>query len=116
MIHLQSWPFGVRYCLIGLWSLTDTCPAAPIPKFEGLSIPTAPPAPAASSSFSPPPPGSIQPQMSGGPIRVPPLTPAKALEYSSLFEKSGAQNGILSGQYHDTIYKRLFAHDIQARM
>jgi epidermal growth factor receptor substrate 15 len=35
--------------------------------------------------------------MSGGPIRVPPLPPAKVAEYAGLFEKSGAQNGILSG-------------------
>ena len=32
-----------------------------------------------------------------GPIRVPPLTPDKVGQYSSLFEESGAQNGILSG-------------------
>jgi hypothetical protein len=36
--------------------------------------------------------------MSGnGPIRVPPLVPAKAAEYAGLFEKSGAVNGVLSG-------------------
>jgi hypothetical protein len=36
--------------------------------------------------------------MSGnGPIRVPPLLPAKAAEYAGLFEKSGAVNGVLSG-------------------
>ncbi|KAF2734867.1 hypothetical protein EJ04DRAFT_492668 [Polyplosphaeria fusca] len=79
---------------------------APIPKFEGLSIPAAPAAPASSSSFSPPPPGSIQPQMSGGPIRVPPLTPAKTAEYASLFEKSGAQNGILSGENAKQIFEK----------
>ncbi len=32
-----------------------------------------------------------------GPIRVPPLTPDKVAQYSSLFEESGAQNGNLSG-------------------
>jgi epidermal growth factor receptor substrate 15 len=37
--------------------------------------------------------------MSGnGPIRVPPLVPAKAAEYAGLFEKSGAVNGVLSGK------------------
>ena len=65
-------------------------------------IPGAPPA----ASFAPPagappsafvPPGGIQPQISGGPSRVPQLSPAKAAEYAALFEKSGAQNGILSG-------------------
>jgi epidermal growth factor receptor substrate 15 len=71
------------------------CIAAPLPKFEGLNIPAAP---SAAPSFSPQATGSIQPQMSGnGPIRVPPLVPAKAAEYAGLFEKSGAVNNILSG-------------------
>ena len=39
----------------------------------------------------------IQPQASGGPIRVPPLVPEKVAQYSGLFEESGAQNGLLSG-------------------
>lgn len=70
--------------------------AAPLPKFEGLVIPSAP---VQSPSIAQPPAGGLQPQMSGsGPIRVPPLPPAKAAEYAGLFEKSGAQNGILSGK------------------
>lgn len=69
--------------------------AGPLPKFEGLTIPAAPvPTP----SYAPPPAQGISPQMSGGPIRVPPLPPAKAAEYAGLFEKSGAQSGILSGE------------------
>lgn len=69
--------------------------AAPLPKFEGLTPPSAPPA---APGFSPQPTGSLQPQVSGsGPIRVPPLVPGKAAEYAGLFEKSGAVNGILSG-------------------
>jgi epidermal growth factor receptor substrate 15 len=73
----------------------DVCIAAPLPKFEGLSIPSAP---SAAPNFSPQTTGSIQPQMSGsGPIRVPPLVPTKAAEYAGLFEKSGAVNGVLSG-------------------
>lgn len=78
--------------------LSDThiCVAAPLPKFEGLNIPSAPPP--AAPGFSPQTTGSIQPQMSGnGPIRVPPLVPAKVAEYAGLFEKSGAVNGVLSG-------------------
>ncbi|KAF1997232.1 hypothetical protein P154DRAFT_296653 [Amniculicola lignicola CBS 123094] len=90
---------------------------APIPKFEGLSIPAAPTV-STSQPFPPPPPppttltpqlsGSIQPQLSGsgGPIRVPPLTPAKAVEYASLFEKSGAQSGILSGENAKQIFEK----------
>ncbi|KAF2119002.1 hypothetical protein BDV96DRAFT_610840 [Lophiotrema nucula] len=88
---------------------------APLPKFEGLSIPTAPPAP--TSSYPPPPVGSITPQMSGGPIRVPPLTPAKAAEYASLFEKSGANNGILSGENAKQIFEKAkLPNDILGRI
>jgi epidermal growth factor receptor substrate 15 len=77
---------------------------APLPKFEGLSIP---PAPSAAPSFSPQTTGSIQPQMSGsGPIRVPPLVPAKAAEYAGLFEKSGAVNGVLSGENAKEIFEK----------
>ncbi|KAH7411600.1 hypothetical protein DE146DRAFT_242052 [Phaeosphaeria sp. MPI-PUGE-AT-0046c] len=77
---------------------------APLPKFEGLSIPAAP---AAAPSFSPQTTGSIQPQMSGnGPIRVPQLVPAKAAEYAGLFEKSGAVNGILSGENAKEIFEK----------
>ncbi|KAH8716872.1 hypothetical protein GQ44DRAFT_624617 [Phaeosphaeriaceae sp. PMI808] len=77
---------------------------APLPKFEGLSIPSAPaPAP----SFSPQTTGSLQPQLSGsGPIRVPPLLPAKAAEYAGLFEKSGAVNTILSGENAKEIFEK----------
>jgi epidermal growth factor receptor substrate 15 len=60
------------------------------------SAPSYPPQPA---GFSPQTTGPIQPQISGqGPIRVPPLVPAKAAEYAGLFEKSGAVNGVLSGK------------------
>ncbi|KAF2183796.1 hypothetical protein K469DRAFT_667491 [Zopfia rhizophila CBS 207.26] len=75
----------------------------PLPKFEGLSFSSAPAPP---STFSPPPPAGLQPQMSGGPIRVPPLSPEKASEYASLFEKSGAQNGILSGENAKQIFEK----------
>ncbi|KAF2280336.1 uncharacterized protein EI97DRAFT_455235 [Westerdykella ornata] len=75
----------------------------PLPKFEGLTVPSAPVPP---TGFAPPPPGVLQPQMSGGPIRVPPLSPAKAAEYAGLFEKSGAQNGILSGERAKQIFEK----------
>ncbi|KAL5116673.1 hypothetical protein ACEQ8H_005422 [Pleosporales sp. CAS-2024a] len=76
---------------------------APLPKFEGLALPAAPAAP----SFSPQATGSIQPQMSGNaPIRVPPLAPAKAAEYAGLFEKSGAVNGVLSGENAKEIFEK----------
>ncbi|PVH99391.1 hypothetical protein DM02DRAFT_629420 [Periconia macrospinosa] len=86
---------------------------APIPKFEGLSLPTAPAGPAG-PAFSQPPAGPLQPQLSGlqpqtsgsGPIRVPPLNPAKAAEYAGLFEKSGAVNGLLSGENAKQIFEK----------
>lgn len=62
----------------------------PLPKFDGV------PAPAAAPNA--PAPGPIQPQSSGGPIRVPPLTPDKVNQYTSLFEDSGSQNGMMSGK------------------
>ncbi|KAH7392975.1 hypothetical protein BKA66DRAFT_457315 [Pyrenochaeta sp. MPI-SDFR-AT-0127] len=78
---------------------------APLPKFEGLNIPSAPPPVA--PGFSPQTTGSIQPQISGnGPIRVPPLVPAKTAEYAGLFEKSGAVNGVLSGENAKEIFEK----------
>lgn len=64
----------------------------PLPKFDGINNTSGP--------LPGPPPGAPQPlqaQTSGGPIRVPPLTPEKVAQYSSLFEESGAQNGALTG-------------------
>jgi epidermal growth factor receptor substrate 15 len=74
----------------------------PLPKFDpsaGISPPIqAPPGP---------PPSVLQPQASGsGPIRVPPLTPDKAGQYAALFEKSGAQGGILPGEQAKQIFER----------
>ncbi|ETI24769.1 hypothetical protein G647_04139 [Cladophialophora carrionii CBS 160.54] len=40
------------------------------------------------------------------PIRVPALSPEKIAEYSSLFEKSGAENGLLSGLVAKQIFER----------
>ncbi|KAH6642361.1 hypothetical protein C7974DRAFT_99987 [Boeremia exigua] len=78
---------------------------APLPKFEGLNVPAAPPA--APQGFSPQNTGPIQPQVSGqGPIRVPPLTPVKASEYAGLFEKSGAVSGVLSGENAKEIFEK----------
>lgn len=64
----------------------------PLPKFDGITAPSLPPPPAQ----------PLQAQVSGGPIRVPPLTPEKVTQYTSLFEsslsgESSAQNGVLSG-------------------
>ena len=73
----------------------------PIPKFDGgLPGGAAPPPPQG------PPPGPLQPQTSGNPIRVPPLTPDKVNQYAALFEKSGAQDGILAGEPAKQIFER----------
>ncbi|EME85636.1 uncharacterized protein MYCFIDRAFT_213937 [Pseudocercospora fijiensis CIRAD86] len=93
---------------------------APVPRFEGLTIPggssapatvTAPaPAPAVaptSPSSGALPANALQPQLSGqGPIRVPPLDPAKVQQYSGLFERSGAQKGLLDGGTAKAIFER----------
>lgn len=62
----------------------------PLPKFDGINGP-------ANAPLSVPP-APLQPQISGGAIRVPPLAPDKVNQYTSLFENSGAQNGLLSGE------------------
>jgi len=77
----------------------------PLPKFDGgpaggPTSPTIQPPPG-------PPPNALQPQASGsGPIRVPPLTADKSTQYAQLFEKSGAQNGVLPGEQAKQIFER----------
>lgn len=71
----------------------------PLPRFEGIngapnSVPGAGQVP-------------LQPQVSGGPIRVPPLAPEKANQYAALFEESGAQDGLLSGNLCKSILSGL---------
>ncbi|MCJ1432134.1 hypothetical protein MMC27_001490 [Xylographa pallens] len=73
-------------------------PGGPLPKFEGING-TPSPAPAATL-------GPLQPQSSGGPIRVPPLAPDKANQYAGLFEEAGAQNGLLFGGTAKQIFDR----------
>ena len=60
----------------------------PLPRFEGINI-------GAGQQSMPAP---LQAQNSG-PIRVPPLTPERVGQYTSLFEESGAQNGTLPGKH-----------------
>lgn len=73
----------------------------PLPKFEGNIGPGGAPLPPPG-----PPPGHLQPQVSGGPIIVPPLTPEKVNQYSALFDKSGAQDGILPGEQAKQIFEK----------
>ncbi|KAK4550804.1 hypothetical protein LTR36_000384 [Oleoguttula mirabilis] len=83
---------------------------APVPKFDGLQIPGVGPAP---QQVIPSPTGGgfpanvLQPQLSGtGPIRVPPLDPQKMQQYAGLFERSGAQQGMLDGATAKSIFER----------
>ncbi|KAI4260776.1 MAG: hypothetical protein L6R42_003904 [Xanthoria sp. 1 TBL-2021] len=72
-------------------------PGGPLPRFDGIPLPTAPQGNAG--------PQPLQPQNSG-PIRVPPLTQEKVAQFSSLFEESGAQGGVLSGDVAKQIFER----------
>ena len=74
------------------------CAEGPLPRFEGIQTP------ALSTQSTGTPASPTQPP--GGPIRVPPLGPEKVNEYASLFEKSGAENGILSGVTAKQIFER----------
>ncbi|KAH9845239.1 putative calcium-binding protein [Teratosphaeria destructans] len=79
---------------------------APIPKFEGLQIPGANVVPVSPTGGGFPA-NALQPQLSGqGPIRVPPLDAQKAQQYSGLFERSGAQGGVLDGATAKSIFER----------
>ncbi|KPI41820.1 putative calcium-binding protein [Cyphellophora attinorum] len=76
---------------------------APLPRFSGST---------ASQPAQPvPPPVQQQPtgppqSPTGAPIRVPPLSPDKVAEYSGLFERSDAENGMLSGVIAKQIFER----------
>lgn len=80
--------------------------AAPLPRFDG-GAPTQQPQ-------QPPPAQPIVQQNSGAPPspagpppgRVPALGPDKVAEYSTLFEKSGAENGLLPGLVAKQIFER----------
>ncbi|KAL9026854.1 MAG: hypothetical protein Q9196_004545, partial [Gyalolechia fulgens] len=72
-------------------------PGGPLPRFDGIPFPSAP-----QGNTGPAP---LQAQNSG-PIRVPPLSQDKVAQYSSIFEESGAQGGILSGDTAKQIFER----------
>ncbi|KAI4178472.1 MAG: hypothetical protein LQ346_007431 [Caloplaca aetnensis] len=72
-------------------------PGGPLPRFDGIPLPSV-----LQANNSPAP---LQPQNSG-PIRVPPLTQEKVIQYSSLFESSGAQGGVLAGDTAKQIFER----------
>ncbi|KAL8919129.1 MAG: hypothetical protein Q9172_005110 [Xanthocarpia lactea] len=96
--------FGIVLRLIGyaqagkpISSQQALKPGGPLPRFDGIPLPTGP-----QGNNGPQP---LQPQNSG-PIRVPPLTQDKVAQFSSLFEESGAHGGVLSGDAAKQIFER----------
>ncbi|KAJ3468622.1 hypothetical protein MRS44_002687 [Fusarium solani] len=84
---------------------------APLPRFDGFvpqagpagGIPPPPPVPVS----SPPPPAALQAQTTGGPIRIPPLTPEKVAQYTGLFERQSLQaGGQLPGDQAKSIFEK----------
>jgi epidermal growth factor receptor substrate 15 len=96
----QSLPHKVTLLLIHIqYPIDPICgTAGPLPRFDGQSMP-----PVATQTAVPP----VSPTQAGPPpIRVPPLTPEKINEYSLLFERSGAENGLLSGIAAKQIFEK----------
>ncbi|KAH6891199.1 hypothetical protein B0T10DRAFT_595377 [Thelonectria olida] len=66
----------------------------PLPRFDGFAqAGVVPPPPPPAPLGSPPPPAPLQAQSTGGPIRIPPLTPEKVAQYAGLFERQALQAG-----------------------
>lgn len=84
--------------------------AAPLPRFDpipGQSAPPQPPALQSAQVLTPSSTGTPSSPSSGAPpVRVPALSPERVNEYSGLFEKSGAENGFLSGLVAKQIFER----------
>ena len=58
-----------------------------------------------------------QPQPTGGPIRIPPLTPEKANEYATFFDRAGAENGLLGGDAARRIFEQAqLSHETLGRI
>ncbi|PGH18830.1 hypothetical protein AJ79_00243 [Helicocarpus griseus UAMH5409] len=71
----------------------------PLPKFTGLNDDVPEPAVHAPPVTTSPPPGT-------GPVRVPPLVPDDVAKFTSLFERSDVQGGLLSGEHAKQIFER----------
>ncbi|OAQ73086.2 UBA/TS-N domain-containing protein [Pochonia chlamydosporia 170] len=72
----------------------------PIPRFDGLWPPPSLGSPTSSS------PAPLQAQSSGGPVRIPPLTPDKVAQYTGLFERQPLQAGKLPGEQARNIFDK----------
>ncbi|KAF4975752.1 hypothetical protein FZEAL_7502 [Fusarium zealandicum] len=83
---------------------------APLPRFDGLVLPSGPvagiPPPPPVPVSSPPPPAALQAQSTGGPIRIPPLTAEKVAQYTGLFERQPLQGGQLPGDQAKSIFEK----------
>ncbi|KAF7556090.1 hypothetical protein G7046_g6392 [Stylonectria norvegica] len=109
--------FGIVLRLIGHAqagrepSLGIALQQGPIPRFDA-GLPTGPApgpsviAPPPPPISSPPPAAALQAQGTGGPIRIPPLTPEKVTQYSGLFERQPLQGGILPGDQARIIFEK----------
>ncbi|KAM0322962.1 hypothetical protein ACHAQA_009061 [Verticillium albo-atrum] len=72
----------------------------PLPQFDGFQLPGL-------SSPPPPPPAALQAQGTGGPVRIPALTPEKVNQYAGLFERQGLQpGGLLPGDQAKSIFEK----------
>lgn len=71
----------------------------PLPQFEGLQL--------AVVSSPPQAPAVLQPQGTGGPVRIPPLTPEKVGQYAGLFERQSLlPGGLLPGDQAKSIFEK----------
>ncbi|KAM0495957.1 hypothetical protein ACHAO3_002093 [Verticillium nonalfalfae] len=72
----------------------------PLPHFDGFQLPGL-------SSPPPPPPATLQAQSTGGPVRIPALTPEKVNQYAGLFERQALQpGGLLPGDQAKSIFEK----------
>ncbi|GJN84947.1 hypothetical protein PLIIFM63780_008511 [Purpureocillium lilacinum] len=67
---------------------------APLPRFEGMQVPAAAASP------------TLQAQGTGGGVRIPPLTPDKVAQYTSLFERQSLQGNMLAGDQARQIFDK----------
>ncbi|KXJ97411.1 hypothetical protein Micbo1qcDRAFT_191890 [Microdochium bolleyi] len=73
---------------------------AQLPRFDGINIGGIPPPPQATAQ-------PLQAQGTGGPLRIPPLTPEKVAQYAGLFERQPLQNGsMLAGDQARGIFEK----------
>ncbi|KAG6007891.1 hypothetical protein E4U21_005369 [Claviceps maximensis] len=74
----------------------------PIPRFDGIWPPSA----SLGSPITASPVATLQAQSTGGPIRIPPLTPDKVAQYTGLFERQPLQANKLPGEQARNIFDK----------